>query len=61
MSNDKGKAGPDTQEPSEVNERPRKVVEQEANEDIQHGRQAQRPDVNPSTNVQPGHRDREQI
>jgi hypothetical protein len=47
-------------EPETIIEKPRKVIEQERDDDIQHGRNAQRPDVNPGTNVQPGHRDREE-
>ena len=61
MSDDKEKAGPDTQQPDQVNERPRKLIEQEPGDNIQHVRQSQVPDVNPRTNVQPGHRDREEI
>ena len=47
-------------EPETMIEKPRKFIEQERDEDMQHGRNAQRPDVNPGTGVQPGHRDREQ-
>ncbi len=54
-------AGPDTQQPDPIIEKPRKLIEQEPGDNIQHGRQQQRPDVNPRTNVQPGHRDREEI
>ena len=50
---------PNAPEPETMIEKPRKVFEQERDDDIQPG--GQRPDVNPSTSVQPGHRDREQI
>jgi len=58
---DKEKSVPAKREPEQVDEKPRKLIEQEPGDNIQHGRQAQTPDVNPRTNVQPGHRDREQI
>lgn len=55
----------DNTEAPEESENPpqkqRKLIEQEPEDGIQHGRNAQRPDVNPPTNIQPGHRDREQI
>ena len=51
---------PNAPEPETMIEKPRKLIEQERDDNIQHGRNAQRPDVNPSTSVQPGHRDREQ-
>jgi len=51
---------PNAPEPEPMIEQPRKPIEQGPDDDIQHGRNAQRPDVNPGTGVQPGHRDREQ-
>lgn len=50
----------DTPEPETMIEKPRKLIEQQPEDNIQHGRNAQRPEVNPST-VQPGHRDREEV
>jgi hypothetical protein len=51
---------PNAPESDTIIEKPRPQVEQERDDGIQHGRNAQRSDVNPGTSVQPGHRDREQ-
>ena len=58
MSDQKDKVAP-PERPEKADHRPGVVEEQDRDNNIQHGRNAQRPDVNPG--VQPGHRDREEV